>query len=571
MSWRRKALTLGFVFGAGVLCLSPVLSDSISKRIATSWNAQASVAKVEISLPRSSLSLFDIDIRRPDLLIHGDEVHLKMNSESLWYRDSIVESLIGKGFLFQSRPSIASAPSSETAADSPVENAKNSIESLATSCKEFEAKIRSELALALKQFHDFETQSQVRTQTIDSRISRFRSELLALQDPTQTPNPLRVSQRLEQLRSEGSRIQQLLAEDRLKRKQEAKVHESTIASLQESIKTFRTTHRVPEIDTPSLIENVLYRSVNDAQQRLQPYTTLLQFSANSLFNNPSMAIQHEGVVSNRIDQDLVTGRLKPRQSRILQGQISGIMEHEGGRDPTVIRVINPPSGSIADRARIQIDWGSNTKEDASTEQSASKTHAVVERMKLDTSSVAIHLSLEQRSKDECLSLQSSWDATKTVSKIQLTSPFVERQFYTLGLIEPATNESKPADGPLIEATRSSEFPVTHSITDALMIDLADLSQIDWELRPDQVDSLAVWFKEQWSQRVEYLLEKTETQSKLAVSQESENLERRSQQVDDVMTQRQAEWSKQLQDLTVQVTEFEGQHLRARNHSSTITR
>ncbi len=244
MSWRRKALTLGFVFGAGVLCLSPVLSDSISKRIATSWNAQASVAKVEISLPRSSLSLFDIDIRRPDLLIHGDEVHLKMNSESLWYRDSIVESLIGKGFLFQSRPSIASAPSSETAADSPVENAKNSIESLATSCKEFEAKIRSELALALKQFHDFETQSQVRTQTIDSRISRFRSELLALQDPTQTPNPLRVSQRLEQLRSEGSRIQQLLAEDRLKRKQEAKVHESTIASLQESIKTFRTTHRV---------------------------------------------------------------------------------------------------------------------------------------------------------------------------------------------------------------------------------------------------------------------------------------------------------------------------------------
>jgi hypothetical protein len=363
----------------------------------------------------------------------------------------------------------------------------------------------------------------------------------------------------------------LLAEDRLKRKQEAKVHESTIASLQESIKTFRTTHRVPEIDTPSLIENVLYRSVNDAQQRLQPYTTLLQFSANSLFNNPSMAIQHEGVVSNRIDQDLVTGRLKPRQSRILQGQISGIMEHEGGREPTVIRVTNPPSGSIADRARIQIDWGSNTKEDASTEQSASKTHAVVERMKLDTSSVAIHLSLEQRSKDECLSLQSSWDATKTVSKIQLTPPFVERQFYTLGLIEPATNDSQPADGPLIEATRSSELSATHAITDPSALDFSDQSQVHWELRSDQVDTLAVWFKVQWSQRVERLLEKTETQSKLAVSQESENLQRRSQQVDEVMTQRQTEWSKQLQDLTVQVTEFEGQQLRARNHSSTITR
>lgn len=570
MSWRRKALTLSFVFGAGVLSLGPVLSDSISKRIATSWNVQASVSKVEISLPQSSLSLFGLDLRSPDLVVYGDEVHLKMNSESLWYRDSIVESMVGKGFLFKATPLIESAAASQSSTLSPIAKVQSSYKSFESSCKAFEATIRAELDLALKQFHDFELQSHARTQTIDSRIAQLRSELSALRDPAQTPNPLRVSQRLEQLRSEGSRIQQLLAEDRLQRRQEAKTYDATVARLQESILSFRTTHPIPKIDTPPLIEELLRQSVNHARRQLQPYTTLLQFSAASLLDNPSSAITSEPVQSHRVDQDLAARNLRPRQSKILRGQISGMMEYEGGREPTVIRVSNPPAGSISDRARVQIEWGGQNNEGSNTEESAAKTHAMVERMKPDTSSVAIHLSVERQSDDEQISFQSSWDATKAISKIQLPSRFVERQVSSLGLGESA-NTIQPTGIPRIEATLSREFQNTAEINDQATMNIAGLNQTQWELRSDQVDALTAWFEQLWSQNILQLMEKTETQTKSVVSQESENLQRRSLRVDEVMTQRQSEWNQQLQDLIAQVAEFEGLQLRARSNASTITR
>lgn len=571
MSWRRKALTLSVVLGAGVLSLGPVLSDSISKRIATSWNVDASVSKVEISLPNSRLSLFALDIRRPDLFVHGDEVHLKMNSESLWYRDGIVESMIGKGFLFRAQSTPANTLSLEQTAGSPVAKVKGSFASIESSCKSFEGKIRTDLDLALKQFHDFEMQSQVRTQAIDSRISRLRSELTALQDPNQTPNPLRVTQRFEQLRSEGSLIQQLLAEDRLQRKQEVRACATTMDSLLESIKTFRTTHPVPEIHSPSLIEEILHLSVEDAQRRLHPYTTLLQFSAVSLLDNSSTSIPQEPADRKRIDQDLVTGSLKPRQSKILQGKISGFMEHDGRREPTVVRVTNPPAGSIADRARIQIEWGGASVEGFQADEAMSKTNAVIERLKPDTSSVAIHLSVEQQSNDERITFQSSWDAAKAVSKLQLPTQLVEHQFTALGMIEDSAQGSKLTDDAPIEVTLSSEFSKANQGPDLSAINLVDLGQAKWELRPDQVNSLTTWFEIQWSQSLSRLLEKTEASTKSMVSQESENLQRRAQRIDEVMNQRQAEWNQQLQDLIAQVAEFEGQQLRARSNSSTITR
>lgn len=571
MSWRRKALTLSLVLVVGGVGLGPVLSDSISKRIATSWNARASVSKVEVSLPRSSLSLFGLDIRRPDLSVYGEEVHLKMNYQSLLYRDSVVESMIGKGFLFRAQKSLDTTLATEPSNSSPMANAKRTIAALESNCKTFEAKVQAELELALKQFREFELQSQLRTQTIEDRISRFRSDLSALQEPLPTHNPLRVSQRVDQLRSEGSRIQQLLAEDRLHRKQEGRSYEATIASLQESIKKFRTTHPVPEIDTPLLIEEILHRSVKDAQRDLRPYTAMLQFSAGALLGHPSTESRIEYEPSSRIDQDLVTGSLKPRQSRILQGQISGITEYDGDREMTFIRIANPSKGAIADRARVQIEWRGKGRDGSGAEDAASQTNAILERANSDASSVATYLSVARQLNGERILFQSVWDTTTARSKLQFTSKLVEQQFSALGLAETPADILNSSDASIIEVSMSKAFLETTVSPDLFAIDLFDQEQGGWELRSEQVDALASCLEKQWSQSLSRLLEKTESRTKSIVSQENQSLQRLSQRVEEVMTQRQSEWNQQVQELIARVAEFEGQQLRARGNSSTITR
>jgi hypothetical protein len=554
MSWRRKALTIGLVLGAGVVSIGPVLSDSIAKRIAHSWNAQASIAKVEVSLPRTGLSLLGLRIDRPDLCIQGNQVDLRLHRESLWYRDSVVESMVGKGFLITMRPTGSTrSEESNSFATEHFSKATQSLTAFRSACSAFESSIESQLDSARRQIQESEQKCQARSLSIDERISRLHSEIAAFQDPTRRPNPLRASQRLEQIRSEANHIQQLLAEERLQRKQGAKDCESTISSLNESIQALRQSIPKPEVATSSLLEESVKQAVADAEEELLPYTKLLQFAVTSFLDSP-IPSQSQSTLSNRsIDQDLLLPDLRPRHSQVLQCRISGAMEHEGTREPMVIQVANPTAGSLTDRARIHMEWGVADASPSTAPEMGTHTSALAERLTPDATNPSLRISVDRETTEARIQLQRNWDGNQIQSKIILSGRWVSKRLPNLGDIEGDSLLPSPDEMIAIESASRSNG--------------ADA----WDLSMDQITPLVQWFDQQWDRSIEERFLATQSKTKSLVSQEGENIRRRTLAMEETMNQRQSDWNQQLEDLLLRVTECEGEHLRAGVSTSTITR
>ncbi|AMV34018.1 hypothetical protein VN12_17950 [Pirellula sp. SH-Sr6A] len=554
MSWRRKALTIGLVLGAGVVSIGPVLSDSIAKRVAQSWNAQASIAKVEVSLPRAGLSLLGVRIERPDLCIQGNQVDLKLDRESLWYRDSVVESMVGKGFLITLSPMDSDrSEDANVLTTNHVAKTNQSLVAFRSACSKFESSLESQLNSARSLIQESEQKCQSRSLSIDERISRLRSEIAAFHDPAHRPNPLRASQRLEQIRSEANHIQQLLAEERLQRKQGMKACESTITSLSESIQALQQAIPKPQIATTLLLEESVRQSVADAERELLPYTKLLQIAVGSFFNSPIASSSHSSIGPHSIDQDLLLPDLRPRRSQILQCRISGAMEHAGTREPMVIQVVNPTAGSLADCARIQMEWGVEGTAPSTVPEMGAHTSGLAEKLTPDATTSSLRISVDREMTDTRIRLQRNWDGDQVQSKIVLSSRWISNRLPKLSQREGESTLLPPEEMIAIESASSVEGDGT------------------WDIPVEQIAPLVYWFEQQWNRSIEERLEATQSKAKSLVSQEGENLRRRTLAMEETMNQRQSDWNQQLQDLLGRVADVEGEQLRAALSPATLTR
>ncbi len=307
MSWRRRLLGTTALVGASVLCLRPVLTTGIERRLSEQLRLPVEIGDAMLAMSQSSLHLSRFQIDDENCPLSIEDLSLRLDGNGLLYRDCIVESFVGNGLKWY-LPKPLQSPST------------TAIPNLTTEDPSAITEIQEIFSQALRSIKDAESVTQDRSREINLKLEAIQNKIkeAPLRDPT--PNPLRNAQSVEKLRSDLIAIQALLASDRV---ESAKMDAATSDSFDQLNAILESARK--QLPTPTTTPDEIHvaireRSLHWITQRVRPYAVaaetgyqrfLQQFSLDSnesLTDEPPPALMRAG-------RELVTDKIPVREFR----------------------------------------------------------------------------------------------------------------------------------------------------------------------------------------------------------------------------------------------------------------
>jgi len=370
MSWRRRAIFVIVAFGAGIYCLRPMVTHSIQRRLAAELNAETRIASTILSLGQSTLVLEGVAIEGNDSRISLDQLSLRIDPDELWYRNCIVDPMVGTGLRwhlpirkqFSSLDSKVSPPIPivDWSFDPRFEQAKQLLESATTRLSTFEKEANSQ------------------TLNLDHKIEAIRTRISELAQDDMLVNPLRPSDGITQLKNELLMLRQFLAENRL---QSQDVGSQVAKSIQQSSLLLQTESKLGIADgqLPRITDKILEQTVDAAGSTLSPYLTagrdlylrIIQPSHSTSDGNASRPFL--------AGADLTINGLEARKTKIARGRVLGVSIVNDQTIDTEIRIT-----SQSENPSLLILWKNSESSSNTTFSSSTNDKMMKSAFRLET-------------------------------------------------------------------------------------------------------------------------------------------------------------------------------------------
>lgn len=350
MNWRGKAIAVGLALGVGFTCVRPLLIHSIERRISGAWCSKTELGDAKISLSHGTLALSDLSIAQTSGNLSIEKVLMRFDPKELWYRNCVVESLMGTGLRweFAEKQTDASRVTTDSLA------AWNSLGK-----EELDNKTRAAELLfesVSQQMRTMELESVTQSQRTDQRLVRLQSKLTEAEVSEKASNPLRPNNLLREMESEILQIQQALAEERV---QSRSIEKQLTAAVKQSNDLIATLEVSPvaidsmvDLLAGSILEEVAQGFVGEIQSYLD--------ASEELFLRLAPP-QHRQSNSLQQGYDLEIPGLQARDTMIVRGRVLGDTMIERRREKTeIVYVRRNPTNE--DRAcTMNVLWETSDK------------------------------------------------------------------------------------------------------------------------------------------------------------------------------------------------------------------
>jgi hypothetical protein len=370
MSWRRRAIFVIVAFGAGIYCLRPMVTHSIQRRLAAELNAETRITSTILSLGQSTLVLEGVAIEGNDSRISLDQLSLRIDPDELWYRNCIVDPMVGTGLRwhlpirkqFSSLDSKVSPPIPivDWSFDPRFEQAKQLLESATTRLSTFEKEANSQ------------------TLNLDHKIEAIRTRISELAQDDMLVNPLRPSDGITQLKNELLMLRQFLAENRL---QSQDVGTQVAKSIQQSSLLLQAESRTGIVDgqLPRITDKILEQTVDAASSTLSPYLSAgrdLYLRIIQPSRSPRDAMESRPFLAGA---DLTIDGLEARKTKIARGRVLGVSIVNDQTIDTEIRI-----NSQSENPSLLIVWKNRESSSNTTFSSSTNDKIMKSAFRLET-------------------------------------------------------------------------------------------------------------------------------------------------------------------------------------------
>ena len=370
MSWRRRAIFVIVAFGAGIYCLRPMVTHSIQRRLAAELNAETRITSTILSLGQSTLVLEGVAIEGNDSRISLDQLSLRIDPDELWYRNCIVDPMVGTGLRwhlpirkqFSSLDSKVSPPIPivDWSFDPRFEQAKQLLESATTRLSTFEKEANSQ------------------TLNLDHKIEAIRTRISELAQDDMLVNPLRPSDGITQLKNELLMLRQFLAENRL---QSQDVGTQVAKSIQQSSLLLQAESRTGIVDgqLPRITDKILEQTVDAASSTLSPYLSAgrdLYLRIIQPSRSPRDAMESRPFLAGA---DLTIDGLEARKTKIARGRVLGVSIVNDQTIDTEIRI-----NSQSENPSLLIVWKNSESSSNTTFSSSTNDKIMKSAFRLET-------------------------------------------------------------------------------------------------------------------------------------------------------------------------------------------
>jgi len=370
MSWRRRAIFVIVACGAGIYCLRPMVTHSIQRRLAAELNAETRITSTILSLGQSTLVLEGVAIEGNDSRISLDQLSLRFDPDELWYRNCIVDPMVGTGLRwhlpirkqFSSLDSKVSPPIPlvDWSFDPRFEQAKQLLESATTRLSTFEKEANSQ------------------TLNLDHKIEAIRTRISELAQDDMLVNPLRPSDGITQLKNELLMLRQFLAENRL---QSQDVGTQVAKSIQQSSLLLQAESRTGIVDgqLPRITDKILEQTVDAASSTLSPYLSAgrdLYLRIIQPSRSPRDAMESRPFLAGA---DLTIDGLEARKTKIARGRVLGVSIVNDQTIDTEIRIT-----SQSENPSLLIVWKNSESSSNTTFSSSTNDKMMKSAFRLET-------------------------------------------------------------------------------------------------------------------------------------------------------------------------------------------
>ena len=357
-------------FGAGIYCLRPMVTHSIQRRLAAELNAETRITSTILSLGQSTLVLEGVAIEGNDSRISLDQLSLRFDPDELWYRNCIVDPMVGTGLRwhlpitkqFSSLDSKVSPPIPivDWSFDPRFEQAKQLLESATTRLSTFEKEANSQ------------------TLNLDHKIEAIRTRISELAQDDMLVNPLRPSDGITQLKNELLMLRQFLAENRL---QSQDVGTQVAKSIQQSSLLLQAECRTGIVDgqLPRITDKILEQTVDAAGSTLSPYLSAgrdLYLRIIQPSRSPRDAMESRPFLTGA---DLTIDGLEARKTKIARGRVLGVSIVNDQTIDTEIRIT-----SQSENPSLLIVWKNSESSSNTTFSSSTNDKMMKSAFRLET-------------------------------------------------------------------------------------------------------------------------------------------------------------------------------------------
>ena len=347
MSWRRRLLGTTALIGLSVLCLRPVLTTGIERRLSEQLRLPVSVGDTQLAMSQNSLQILDFQIDDEICPLSIRELSLKLDGNGLLFRDCVVESFIGNGlkwYLPKATESFHTA----------------SIRSVTTQDNSTVKDIQGIFSQALRSIKDAEILSLDRSREIDLKLESIKNKIDVVLYQSPAPNPLRNSQTVDKLRSDLIAIQALLASDRV---ESTKVDTAMARSFELLNAVLESAKKNPPnaTNTTDEIRNVIRENaLRLVAERVQPFAVAAEasyrrFLKQLLTDGITESAGPKAPVLLRAGRELVTEKIPQREFALKRGRVTGLSTI-GENNLTTEILISSIRLKHQDANVLQISW-----------------------------------------------------------------------------------------------------------------------------------------------------------------------------------------------------------------------
>jgi len=312
MSWRRRLLGTSALLGVSVLCLRPVLTIGIERRLSEQLRLPVSVGDTRLAMSQNSLQLteFRIDDERCPLTI--DELLLRLDGNALLYRNCVVESFVGSGLRWYL------PVRSESESSTPIPMVSASGESVIKDIQQ----VFSQTLGAIK---TAESLSVDRSREIDRKLEAIKTKIDEAIYRGPISNPLRGSPTVEKLRSDVLAIQSLIAIDRVEAAKIDAVAAQSLEQLSVGLETAKGSMPTISVTANEISHAIITEAMRLVSESINPYTLAAETGYQRFLNQWMV---EGGEVPNssslfRAGRELVTEQIPLREFALKKGRITG--------------------------------------------------------------------------------------------------------------------------------------------------------------------------------------------------------------------------------------------------------
>lgn len=315
--------------GAGICCLKPMVTYSIQRRLTAELNTDTRIKSTILSIGNSTVVLEGVTIENADTRFRVDQLSLRLDPQELWYRNCVVDPMVGAGLQWQ-LPNAPLFSRSVADASPPVPIVDWSLDPRFEQAKQL-------LESASAKLSSFERDANSQTLELDQRIESIRNRIRELAQDETILNPLRPSDGIKRLENDLLRMRQILAENQIQAQDVGKLVANTIQQSSTLLEA-ESGSRIDASQYPAITQRILEQTLDEASATLSPYLRAGRDLYVKIARPSHMGSNNSASSPFLTGSDLTLPGLEARKMQIARGRVLGVSIVNEQKVDTEIRI-----------------------------------------------------------------------------------------------------------------------------------------------------------------------------------------------------------------------------------------